>query len=91
MQVVQQLLEEQGAVAQLERRLGESEAALGAAAEELVTLRSLNFGSGRERDEGVQAMMSQLHDRVRFAGMEFCHIRQFGIMLAVFKAQWWLW
>lgn len=62
---MQQLLEEQSAAAQLERRLGEAEVALSAAAEELVTLRNLNVGSGRDRDESVQAMMTQLHDRVR--------------------------
>lgn len=65
-QIVQQLLEEQAAVGQLERRLGESEAALSAAAEELVALRSMNFGSGRQRDENLHAMMSQLHERVSF-------------------------
>lgn len=78
MQVVQQLLEEQCAVAQLERRLGEAEAALSAAAEELVTLRSLNFGSGRDRDEGVQAMMTQLHDRVRLACLKSCALHEIG-------------
>eukprot|EP00892_Ulva_mutabilis_P003753 jgi/Ulvmu1/174/UM001_0178.1 len=63
-QVVQQLLDEQASLAQAERRLGESEAALSAAAEELVALRSLNFGSSHERDENVHAMMSDLHERV---------------------------
>lgn len=64
-QVVQQLLDDQASLAQLERRFGESEAALSAAAEELVALRSLNFGDGHERDENVHAMMSDLHERVR--------------------------
>lgn len=72
-------------MAQLERRLGESEAALGAAAEELVTLRNLNVGSGRDRDEGVHTMMTQLHDRVRFAGQESCLIRHPSVVLATFK------